>query len=213
MDAVAGDAENSGLLDYVTGWYFKAADYIAGTRMVVGFVSTNSISQGEQVGVLWNYLFQHHRLKILFAHRTFPWVSEARGKAHVHVVIIGFAAFDSTNKRIYDYDGETPVVTTAPNISPYLAEGTDFAIVNRSLPLCDVPELAIGNKPIDNGIERWCLWVGDCGPVELRKCRKYCDALRPYEIIVWPAKVAQHANWPKRQHAFMLKTFHPRNIW
>jgi len=83
MDAVAGDAENSGLLDYVTGWYFKAADYIQDTRIVVGFVSTNSISQGEQVGVLWNHLFQHWALKIHFAHRTFAWASEARGKAHV----------------------------------------------------------------------------------------------------------------------------------
>jgi hypothetical protein len=105
MDAIAGDVENSGLLDYVTGWYFKAADYIQDTHIVVGFVSTNSISQGEQVGVLWNHLFQHFGLKIHFAHRTFPWASEARGKAHVHVVIIGFAAFDAANKRIYDYEG------------------------------------------------------------------------------------------------------------
>src|SRR5208282_2330026 len=85
MDAVAGDVENHGLLDYVTGWYFKAADYIQGPRVVVGFVSTNSISQGEQVGTLWNFLFQHFKLKIHFAHRTFAWASEARGKAHVHV--------------------------------------------------------------------------------------------------------------------------------
>ncbi|MEO6181840.1 MAG: DNA methyltransferase, partial [Verrucomicrobiota bacterium] len=104
MDAVAGDVENHGLLDYVTGWYFKAADYIQGTRIVVGFVSTNSLSQGEQAGTLWNHLFQHSRLKIHFAHRTFTWMSESRGKAHVHVVIIGFAAFDSTNKRIYDHE-------------------------------------------------------------------------------------------------------------
>ena len=126
MDAIAGDAENSGLLDYVTGWYLKAADYIQDTHIVVGFVSTNSISQGEQVGVLWNYLFQHFGLKIHFAHRTFPWVSEARGKAHVHVVIIGFADFDAANKRIYDYEGEKPTVISAKNISPYLIEGTDL---------------------------------------------------------------------------------------
>jgi hypothetical protein len=151
MDAIAGDAVNSGLLDYVTGWYFKAADYIQGTRIVVGFVSTNSISQGEQVGVLWNHLFQHWRLKIHFAHRTFAWASEARGKAHVHVVIIGFALFDTGNKRIYDYEGEKPTVIVAKNISPYLVEGSDLAITNRSTPLCDVPEMGIGNKPIDDG--------------------------------------------------------------
>jgi len=75
MDAIAGDVENHGLLDFVTGWYFKAADYIRGTRIVVGFVSTNSISQGEQVGTLWNYLFQHFRVKIHFAHRTFEWAT------------------------------------------------------------------------------------------------------------------------------------------
>jgi hypothetical protein len=151
MDAIAGDVENSGLLDYVTGWYFKAADYIQDTRIVVGFVSTNSLSQGEQVGTLWNHLFQHSQLKIHFAHRTFPWASEARGKAHVHVVIIGFAAFDTPNKRIYDYEGEKPTVVAAQNISPYLVEGTDSTILNRSTPICDVPEMGIGNKPIDDG--------------------------------------------------------------
>jgi hypothetical protein len=203
MDAIAGDVENHGLLDYVTGWYFKTADYIQGTRIVVGFVSTNSISQGEQVGTLWNYLFQHFRLKIHFAHRTFAWQSEARGKAHVHVVIVGFAVFDTPNKRIYDYEDETPTVITAKNISPYLVEGTDLAITNRQKPICDVPLMVTGNKPIDdgnylftpeqkseflkkepaakkyfhrwfgseefiNGIERWCLWLGDCPPEKLR---------------------------------------------
>jgi hypothetical protein len=226
MDAIAGDVENHGLLDYVTGWYFKAAEYIQDTRIVVGFVSTNSISQGEQVGTLWNHLFQHSRLKIHFAHRTFAWASEARGKAHVHVVIIGFAAFDSTNKRIYDYEEagraalprspniraeqqlrptnkETVTVTPAKNISPYLVEGSDLAITNRSKPLCDVPEINFGNQPIDgghfildageraellkeepnakkflrlflgaqefiNGEERWCLWLKDASPAELR---------------------------------------------
>jgi hypothetical protein len=203
MGIVAGDVENAGLLDYVTGWYFKAADYIQGTRVVVGFVSTNSISQGEQVGVLWSPLFQHFGLKIEFAHRTFAWQSEARGKAHVHVVIVGFGTFDATNKRIYDYEGEKSTVITAKNISPYLVEGSEFAITNRSKPLCAVPEMGIGNKPIDdgnylftpeqkaaflreepkageffrrflgaeefiNGIERWCLWLGECPPEKLR---------------------------------------------
>ena len=151
MDAIAGDVENHGLLDFVTGWYFKAADYIRDTRIVVGFVSTNSISQGEQVGTLWNYLFQHFRLKIHFAHRTFAWASEARGKAHVHVVIIGFAEFDTTNKRIYDYQAEKATVTPAKNISPYLVEGTDLAITNRSKPICEVPDIKFGNQPIDGG--------------------------------------------------------------
>ncbi len=101
------------LLDYVTGWYCKAAEYIQGTRIEVGFVSTNSITQGEQVGVLWNALFQRFRLKIHFAHRTFAWESEARGKAHVHVVIIGFGAFDTQNKRIYDYESDSETATVS----------------------------------------------------------------------------------------------------
>src|ERR1019366_264222 len=93
MDSLFGNVKGAGVLDYVTGWYRKAAEYIQGTRIVVGFVSTNSITQGEQVGLLWQELFSHFKLYIHFAHRTFAWQSEARGKAHVHVVIIGFAAF------------------------------------------------------------------------------------------------------------------------
>jgi hypothetical protein len=122
MDLVTAGIENAGLLDYVTGWYFKAAEYIRGTSVTVGFVSTNSITQGEQVGVLWNPLFQRYGIKIHFGHRTFPWESEARGKAHVHVVILGFAAFDAGHKRLYDYgtDPDHPLVSDARNISPYL---------------------------------------------------------------------------------------------
>lgn len=135
MAAVAGDVDNYGLLDFVTGWYFKAAEFIQNTRIVVGFVSTNSISQGEQVGVLWNYLYRRWRLKIHFAHRPFAWISEARGKANVSVVIVGFGAFDVARKRIYDYAGEKSTVSEAKNVSPYLVEGPDVAITNRSQPI------------------------------------------------------------------------------
>jgi hypothetical protein len=151
MEDVCGVLPARGLLDYVSAWYFKAADYIKGSRIIVGFVSTNSITQGEQVGLLWNYLFQKHHLKIHFGHRTFPWESEARGKAHVHVVIIGFGAFDSPNKRIYDYEGEKPTVIVAKNISPYLIEGSDLAITSRSSPLCKVPPIINGSKQVDGG--------------------------------------------------------------
>src|SRR5487761_565630 len=99
MDLVAREVENSGLLDYVTGWYFKAADYIKGSRIVVGFVSTNSVTQGEQVAPLWPPLLQRFHITIHLARRPFAWESEARGKAHVHVVIIGFGSFDASNKR------------------------------------------------------------------------------------------------------------------
>ena len=228
MDLVAHDISNSGLLDYVTGWYFKAAKYIQGTRIVVGFVSTNSVTQGEQVGVLWNPLFQQYGIKIHYGHRTFSWVSEARGKAHVHVVIIGFGTFDASSKRIYDYGDSADSVTVveAKNISPYLVEGRDIAIVNRSKPLCCVPEIGIGNKPIDggfylftpdekiefvrmepgadklfrkwvgseeyiNGEQRWCLWLGDCSPEELRnlpEVLKRIDMVAKYRRGEIPAK-------------------------
>jgi hypothetical protein len=153
MAVVAGEVDNYGLLDYVTGWYFKAAAYIHGSGIVVGFVSTNSITQGEQVGVLWNALFQRYGIKILFGHRTFPWQSEARGKAHVHVVIIGFANFDMMTKTLYDYEGGKDKVTAVAvrNISPYLVEGPDRAIINRSQPICSVPSMKFGNQPIDGG--------------------------------------------------------------
>ena len=142
-----------GVLDYVCNWYVKAAEYLQGTRVVAGLVSTNSITQGEQAGILWNELFGRYGIKICFAHRTFAWASEARGKAHVHVVIIGFAAFNTANKRIYDYDagGEQVAVTIVRNISPYLIEGADRAVTNRSGPLSDIPKMCWGNKPTDGG--------------------------------------------------------------
>ena len=150
MELICGNVDGSGFLDYVTGWYFKAADYIQGTSIPVGFVSTNSISQGEQVGILWNALFAKG-MKIYFAHRTFAWESEARGKAHVHVVIIGFGCANSATKRIYDYDGETPTVSEVRNISPYLVEGADIAVSIRRKPICAIPEIVNGNKPADGG--------------------------------------------------------------
>lgn len=142
-----------GVLDYVCNWYVKAAEYIQGTRIVVGLVSTNSITQGEQVGILWSELFGRYKVNISFAHRTFAWASEARGKAHVHVVIVGFATFIVANKRIYDYDarGEQVTVSIVKNISPYLIEGSDQVITNRTHPLCNVPKMSWGNKPTDGG--------------------------------------------------------------
>ncbi|MCK5862012.1 MAG: class I SAM-dependent DNA methyltransferase, partial [Candidatus Hydrogenedentes bacterium] len=149
---IAGHVKGNGLLDYVTLWYFKSTEYVKGTSIRCAFVSTNSISQGEQVGVLWSALF-NEGAKIHFAHRTFSWQSEAKGKAHVHVVIIGFGLHDISGKRLFEYEdinGE-PVAVSANNISPYLVEAGDITIINRSKPLCDVPEIGIGNKPIDGG--------------------------------------------------------------
>ena len=152
MKAVFGENRGSGVLDYVCCWYVRAAKYIAGTQVRVAFVSTNSITQGEQPGVLWPIL-RNFTIKIHFAHRTFAWESEARGKAHVHVVIIGFAAFDTSDKRIYDYEsnGEDATGNIVTNISPYLIEGSDIVLGNREGPLCATSPMQFGSMPNDDG--------------------------------------------------------------
>jgi hypothetical protein len=223
-------------LDYVTAWHRKAAEYIQGTRIVAAFVSTNSITQGEQVSLLWPTLFSQYGIKIHFAHRTFPWESEARGKAHVHVVIIGFGAFDTTNKRIYDYDldGGKVTVVTAKNISPYLFEGSDTAITKRTKPLADVAVMRCGNKPSDgghlifddaerraliraapasakfvrkfigseefiNGGHRWCLWLKDATPSELRampEVMRRVEKVREFRLHSTAEPTHQAANTP-----------------
>jgi hypothetical protein len=153
MDLVFTGVNGSGVLDYVTSWYILAAKYIQGKETKVAFVSTNSISQGEQVGVLWNELFNKYKIKIHFAHRTFKWGNEARGNAAVHVVIIGFANFNITEKRVFEYDdikGE-PHELKAKNINPYLVKGNDSFLVSRRKPICKAPETLYGSKPVDNG--------------------------------------------------------------
>ncbi len=153
MVRVFSDTQSAGLLDFVSAWYRKAAEYMADNPAIrTGFVSTNSITQGEQVGVLWPDLLRRG-VRINFAHRTFQWSSEARGRAAVHCVIIGFALHDTPDKRLFDY--ETPQAEAheikAKNINPYLVDAPDLVIPRRSTPLCAVPEIGIGNKPIDGG--------------------------------------------------------------
>jgi hypothetical protein len=152
MELIFKTVKGAGVLDYVSAWYLKAADYIQKTEIKVAFVSTNSISQGEQVGILWNELFKYH-IKIHFAHRTFKWNNEARGNAAVHVVIIGFAAFDTKTKFIYDYEDikEESHETPAKNINPYLVEGKDIFVQNRRKPISNIKELNYGSMPIDKG--------------------------------------------------------------
>lgn len=153
LEAVMTGFKNIGDVDYVTAWYFKAGEYIQGTDIRVAFVSTNSITQGEQVSVLWPELLRRFKLIIHFAHRTFQWMSEARGKAHVHVVVIGFGLQDTQNKRIYDYDTdeENPTLTIAKHISPYLVDGSNTIVQKQRKPLGGVPEMRCGNKPSDGG--------------------------------------------------------------
>jgi type II restriction/modification system DNA methylase subunit YeeA len=144
----------TGILDYVTCWYVKAAEYMYTCNSTQSaFVSTNSITQGEQVGFLWSILLGNYKIKIQFAHRTFCWSNEAKGNAAVHVVIIGFSCFDSGNKRIFEYEhinGE-PYEIKVKNINPYLVEGKDFVLNSRTKPLCNVQPMMNGSMPNDDG--------------------------------------------------------------
>ncbi len=149
---VLRSVKDGGVLDLVAGWYVRAADYIRDTPVKCAFVSTNSITQGEQVGALWSWMLTRG-IKIHFAHRTFRWSNEARGMAAVHCVIIGFAAIDFDRKVIFDYDrpdGE-PHAVAAHNINPYLVDAPDIVLSRRSHPIQVVPEIGIGNKPVDGG--------------------------------------------------------------
>jgi hypothetical protein len=205
MQSVFGNVKSSGLLDYVTAWYIRASQTIQNTDIRCAFVSTNSISQGEQVGILWQELYSNYKIKIHFAHRTFSWKNEAKGNAGVHCIIVGFGLQDIENKKIFDYadiKGE-PTERKVQNINPYLAEGNDLVILKRLNPICNVSQMIYGSKPTDggnlllsdeekivflqkepkaekfirkflgseefiNGIKRWCLWLVNTQPNELK---------------------------------------------
>ncbi len=147
-------AKGVGVLDYVACWYRKAAEYMAENKGIhAAFVSTNSITQGEQVGVLWPDLFWRG-VKIQFAHRTFQWNSEARGKAAVHCVIIGFGLLDLPEKWLFDYETpkSNPHAAKARNINSYLVDAPSAHLMRRTYPLSpQAPAMAYGSMPIDNG--------------------------------------------------------------
>ncbi|MBQ8561977.1 MAG: class I SAM-dependent DNA methyltransferase [Spirochaetaceae bacterium] len=152
--SVWGAIKNIGNLDYVSCWYKKTSDAMKNTTIKAALVSTNSITQGEQVAIMWKPLMEMG-VKIDFAYRTFRWDSESNAKAHAHCVIVGFSCHrdsevprNSTGKRIFNPDG---TVVLAQNINGYLLDNPDIFIESRSKPLCAVPEIGIGNKPIDGG--------------------------------------------------------------
>ncbi len=262
--AVFTGIDNAGLLDFVAAWYVKATRYMQGagawqaqagphtvpaapksaqpvpaTPLRVAFVSTNSITQGEQVGVLWGWMLAQG-VHIHFAHRTFSWTNEAKGKAAVHCVIVGFGLQDVAEKTIFEYEdikGEALAVPVS-NINPYLVDAPDVVLARRSQPICAVPEIGIGNKPIDgghylftteerdafiaqepasakwfrrwlgadeflNGYERWCLWLGDCPPAELRAmphALKRVQAVKNVRLASKSAPTRKLADTPTRFH-------------
>jgi len=145
--AIFGKIKLSNSIDYVGAWYHKAAAYIQGTNIKCAFVSTNSITQGEQVAPLWGKMFEEYGVHIDFCYRTFKWANEAKGKAAVHCVIIGFSLYDNNKKIIYDGEEKT----VAKNINAYLVDAPSVLITSRSNPICDVPTMLLGNKPSDGG--------------------------------------------------------------
>ena len=148
VDDKGNPLKSAGKIDYVSGWYFKAALMMRATAIRAAFVSTNSITQGEQVASVWKPLYERFRIHIDFAHRTFRWDSEASLKAHVHCVIVGFSAAPNANpKRIFTASGEQQ----ARNINAYLLDAPDIFIQSRNKPICDVPLMTTGNRPADGG--------------------------------------------------------------
>ena len=157
---IAALGKTGGTLDYVTAWFIKAGEYVQTGRARIGFVATNSITQGEQVAQLWPILFARAKLAIAFAHRTFAWGSDARGKAHVHVVIIGFDGLKTVrvDKRLFSYPdikGE-PEETLHAALSPYLFDAGGLAdphltVREESRPINGMGKLASGTQPIDDG--------------------------------------------------------------
>jgi hypothetical protein len=171
--------QGSGVLDYVTGWYIKAAKYIQGTKIKVAFVSTNSIVQGEQTSILWGQMLHKYGIKIHFAHRTFKWSNEAKGNAAVYCVIIGFANFDTINKRLFEYEdikGEAHEIK-AKNINPYLIDAKDILIEKRNKPISNVVEMTYGSMANDGG---YLLLSNDEKNEIVRKDPSTLNILRPF---------------------------------
>ena len=242
IDLVFGKTKNIGNLDYVSCWYKKTFDLIKDKRTKAALVSTNSITQGEQPAILWKPFFDEG-LQIDFAYRTFRWDSESEQKAHVHCVIIGFSTIDSTrsNKHIFLSDGNT---VSASNINAYLMDAPNIFVKSRQKPLCNVPEIGIGNKPIDGGnylftesemkvfirkepvsqkyfkkwigsdefinrYYRYCLWLGDCTPTEIKRmpeCYKRVQAVQQYRMKSTSKPTQKLAEVPTHFHVENMPT-------
>lgn len=234
LNSVFPGWKNAGNLDYVSCWYKNAADLMDGTAVRSALVSTNSVTQGESVANLWKPLFEAG-IHIDFAHRTFRWDSEAKMKAHVHCVIVGFSVAPNSKPKVI-FTSDRPQI--AENINGYLLDADNVFVESRNKPICDVPEIGIGNKPIDGGnylfteeemqefVEkepaskkwfkpwygsqefinrkpRYCLWLGDCPPNELRKmpeCTKRVNAVRQLRLESKSAGTRKLADTPTRFH-------------
>ncbi|WP_348688331.1 class I SAM-dependent DNA methyltransferase [Acidovorax soli] len=236
LELVMHGINGAGDLDFVAAWYVKATSYMAeNPEILSAFVSTNSITQGEQVGVLWGWMLAQG-VHIQFAHRTFSWSNEASGKAAVHCVIIGFGLVNRPGKAIYEYENikGKPHLVVAANINPYLVDATDVVLVKRRSPICAVPAIVNGSKATEggnllltdaaknelltsqptakkwvreflgaeeflNGFKRWCLWLVDISPNELRAMPEVYERVqrvRAMRLASDDAQTRQDANTP-----------------
>lgn len=226
--------KNVGNMDYVCCWYKKCADFMKNTSIRAALVSTNSVSQGESVANLWKPLLEND-VHIDFAYRTFQWDSEAKIKAHVHCVIIGFSIAPYNKPKKIFIDERYQI---AKNINGYLLDAANVYVESRNKPICNIPEIGIGNKPIDGGYylfekkemeefikqepeaqkyfhqwygsrefinrsPRYCLWLGECSPTELRKlplCMERIKAVREYRLSSPSKGTVKLAEKPTRFH-------------
>ncbi len=239
LSAVTQGIHGAGDLDFVAGWYIKTAKYMQplsnsdltqASQLCCAFVSTNSITQGEQVGVLWSWLLAQG-VHIQFAHRTFSWANEARGNAAVHCVIIGFGLVDRPTKVIFEYADirSAPHAVSANNINPYLVDAPNVALSKRRTPICEVIGLTNGSKPTDgghllltdeekhallekepsaekwirpflgaeefiNGLTRWCIWLVDCPPGDLRAMPEVLKRVNAVKVMRAASTDAQTRN-------------------
>ncbi|MBQ9709631.1 MAG: class I SAM-dependent DNA methyltransferase, partial [Clostridia bacterium] len=225
--------KTAGKVDYVAGWYFKAAKLIADTKIKVAFVSTNSITQGEQVASVWKPLYDRFNIHIDFAHRTFRWDSEASIKAHVHCVIVGFSCAPNTKQKEL-YSSER--LQLVDNINAYLLNAPNIFLESLSKPLCNVPTMRSGGKPVEgghlifneeekiefvknepksekyfrpfmgsddyiNGHIRWCLWLVECSPKELREMPLVLDRVekvKQFRLASVKEATREYAQYPTR---------------
>lgn len=232
--------KGAGVLDYVTAWYVKSADFMNKNKLIkTALVSTNSITQGEQPAILWQYLYSKH-MKIDFAHRTFKWSNDAGGKAAVYCIIIGFShTSNKTEKLIFDYSDikGDPIEANVSKINPYLVEANEVFIISRSKPICNVPVMMAGNvsydsgyliftenekaefiqieplsepwfkkliggKELINGGTRYCLWLKDIQPNELRKLNHVLLRVEKVKTARLSAKDVGTHKLAERSHQF-----------